>query len=233
MKEQRITNDRPQDVLLERLLLGGLAAEREMTVDVRGHIAHVGGSVTSLEHKRLAQRIASQLESVHHVVNTLRVAPMTVIDDTTIRAHLIGALARNAAIDEANIYVEATNCLVYLRGLARTVAERCAAEDEAWATPGVRRVVNAIEVQSVAARHEADVLEEILQRITDRLGAEARDIRVEAREGVVHLTGAVPSEQIKAAAERLAWMPSLTDLVSELLVVPDRDLVGGPGRRIR
>lgn len=233
MKEQRTTNDCPQDVLLERLRLGGLAAERDMTVDMRGHTAHVGGSVTSLEHKRLAQRIASQLEGVHHVVNTLRVAPLAVVDDESIREYLMGALTRNAMIDETTLYVEVVHCVAYLRGIARTATERCAAEDEAWATPGVRRVVNSIPVQSVAVRHEAAISEEILQSITDRLGVAASNISVEAREGVVHLKGAVPSERIKATAERLAWTPSLTDVVSELLVVPDQDLVGGPARRIR
>ena len=216
MSEGTKSNRRPRDVLLERLGWGGLAAERELTVDVRGDVAHVGGWVTSLGRKRLAHRIASEMEGVHRVVNTLRVAPVAILDDDSIRAHLLAALAENPAVDETTIYVEVVSCVVQLRGVAATESARCRAEDESWAAPGVRRVINAIHVRSVVPPGEAALASEIAQAIQERLGSKAARIGVEVRAGIVQLTGSVPSEQVRAAAERLAWTPLVTDVTNGL-----------------
>ena len=221
MSEQTGSHDRPRDALLERLARGGLAAERELTVDVRGDVAHVGGSVTSVRRKRLAHRIASETEGVRHVVNTLRVAPVAVVDDGSIREHLLAALAGNPAVDETTIYLEVASCVVHLRGVAATESARCRAEDDAWATPGVRRVINAIQVASVTPPGEAALASEIAQSIEERLGSGAADVAVEVRAGVVRLTGSVPNEHVRAAAERLAWTPLVTNVANDLTAAPD------------
>ena len=228
MSERTSSHGRPREVLLERLARGGLAAERELTVDVRGGVAHVGGSVTSVGRKRLAHRIASGMKGVRHVVNTLRVAPVAVVDDDSIREHLLAALAENPAVDEMTIYVEVASCVVHLRGVAATGSARCGAEDEAWATPGVRRVINAIQVGSVVPPGEAALASEIAQAIEERLGSKAARIGVEVRAGIVRLTGSVPSEQVRAAAERLAWTPLVTDIANDLTAIPDGGAASEP-----
>lgn len=228
MNERASSHGRPREVLLERLARGGLAAERELMVDVRGGVAHVGGSVTSVGHKRLAHRIASEMEGVRHVVNTLRVAPVAVMDDGSIREHLLAALAENPAVDEMTIYVDVASCVVHLRGVAATESARCSAEDEAWATPGVRRVINGIHVGSIVPPGEAALVSEITQAIGDRLGSKAARISVEVRAGIVRLTGSVPSEHVRAAAERLAWTPLVTDVANDLTAIPDDGAVIAP-----
>ena len=221
MSERTKSNRRPRDVLLERLAWGGLSAEREVTVDVRGDIAHVGGSVTSVERKRLVHRIVSEMEGVRHVVNTLRVAPVAILDDDSVRDYLLAALARNPAIDETTIYVEVVSCVVQLRGVAATESARCRVEDESWAAPGVRRVINAIQVGSAVPPGGAALASEIAQAIQDRLGSKAARIGVEIRADIVQLTGFVPNEQVRAAAERLAWTPLVADVNNELIAVAD------------
>ena len=221
MSERASSQSRPREVLLERLARSGLAAERELTVDVRGNVAHVGGSVTSVGRKRLVHRIASETEGVHRVVNTLRVAPVAILDDDSVREHLFAALAENPAVDETTIYVEVVSGVVQLRGVAATESARCRAEDEAWATPGVRRVINAIQVGSVVPPGEAAIAIEIARAIEERLGSKAARVGVEVRAGIVRLTGSVPSERVRAAAERLAWTPLVTDVANDLTAIPD------------
>ena len=219
MSKRIWSEGRPREALLERLAGGGLAAERELTVDVRGNVAHVGGSVSSVERKRLAHRIATEMDGIRQVVNTIRVAPVAVVDDNSIREHLLAALAENPGVDETTIYVEVVSCVVQLRGVAATASARCYAEDEAWATPGVRRVINAILVSSVVPPGEAALASEITQAIQERLGSKAARIGVEVRAGIVQLTGSVPSEQVRAAAERLAWTPLVADVTNDLTAV--------------
>ena len=228
MSKRIRSEGRPREALLERLAGGGLVAERDLTVDVRGNVAHVGGSVSSVERKRRAHRIASEMEGVLQVVNTLRVAPVAVVGDDSIREHLLAALAENPGVDEMTIYVEIASCVVHLRGVAATEAGRCCAEDEAWATPGVRRVINAIQVGSVVPPREAALASEIAQAIRDRLGSKAARIRVEVRAGIVRLTGSVPSEHVRAAAERLAWTPLVTDVANDLTAIVNEGAVMAP-----
>ena len=55
-------------------------------------------------------------------------------------------------IDGARVSVRAAHGLVRLVGFITTAAERCVAEDEVWATPGVRALSNEFEVLCGAPR---------------------------------------------------------------------------------
>jgi osmotically-inducible protein OsmY len=59
------------------------------------------------------------------------------------------ALVRNAQTDARNITVEVQGSKVILRGTVRSYTEKEAAEDTAWAAPGVTEVENRIVVSPI------------------------------------------------------------------------------------
>jgi hypothetical protein len=65
---------------------------------------------------------------------------------TDLKQSIERALVRNAEIDARNITVEVEGSKVILRGTVRSYAEKKAAEEAAWAAPGVTEMENRIVV---------------------------------------------------------------------------------------
>lgn len=222
-----------EQLVLDRLKEHGLLDIAQLEVRVRQGVAYIKGVVPNLRQKRLAGEIAGKVDGVRDVVNMLRIAPSPIVGDDSLRRHISRALARNSMIDETKVSVEVINGVVHLSGFASTAAEKRLAEDEAWAAPGIRDIVNNIEVLTSAPKSDVQTADEILLGLSACLGLDQSDVTVELRDGVVHLRGIVPSGYLKSAAEELArWTPSVVDVVNELAVLSWSDAGGrsGPGR---
>ena len=92
--------------------------------------------------KRLAERAAERLSGVKGVTNLIAVKPRLSPED--LKQNIEKALVRNAETDAQRITVEVEGSKVILRGTVRSYAEKKAAEDAAWAAPGVSEVENRI-----------------------------------------------------------------------------------------
>ena len=94
--------------------------------------------------KRLAERVVERLSGVKGVTNLIMVKPHVMPSD--LKQSIERALVRNAEIDARNIMVDVEGSKVILRGTVRSYAEKKAAEEAAWAAPGVTEVENRIVV---------------------------------------------------------------------------------------
>src|SRR5438445_4749127 len=92
--------------------------------------------------KRLAERVVERLSGVKGVTNLIAVKPRLSPED--LKQNIEKALVRNAETDAQRITVEVEGSKVILRGTVRSYAEKKAAEDAAWAAPGVSEVENRI-----------------------------------------------------------------------------------------
>jgi hyperosmotically inducible protein len=206
--------------LLRRLQEHELLDCTELEVRVRGDVAFIEGAVPNLRQKRLAEEVAIQVEGIRDVVNMLRVTPLTVIDDDSLRARIGQALARNHRIDAAQISVDVVDGVVYLYGQVDTATQKRLAEQEVWSVAGVRDIVNRIDVLSATPKSEMQITGEILQSFSECLGLDLSRLSVETKDGIVHLSGIVPTDYLKDAAEELAtWTPSVKGVVNELKVL--------------
>jgi len=187
----------------------------ELEVRVRGGVAFIEGTVPNLKQKKLAGEVAAQVEGIRDVVNMLRITPLPVVDDENLKKHIRRALARNHKIDVSRISVEVVDGVVYLGGFVSTAAQKRLAEQEVWSAAGVKDIINKIEVLSATPKSEIQVKGEILQGFLDlsKLGVKVKD-------GTVHLSGTVPTDYLKDAAEELAtWTPSINGVINELKVL--------------
>jgi osmotically-inducible protein OsmY len=192
----------------------------ELDVRVRGGIAFIEGTVPNLKQKRLAGEMAGQVEGIRDVINMLRVTPLPVIDDESLKKHIMRLLTRNHKIDKSRISINVINGIVYLGGFVRTATEKRLAEQEVWAAAGVRDIVNKIGVLSATPKSEMQVIGEILQSFSECLGLDLSKLVVELKDGIAHISGTVPSDYMKGAAEELAtWTPSVKRVVNELKVL--------------
>jgi len=210
----------PEVDILDSLEENGLLEITELDVRVRGEVAFIEGAVPNLKQKWLAGEVAARVKGIRDVVNMLRITPLLVIDDESLKKHIRRVLTRNSKIDMSNISVEVANSVVHLNGSVGTVAEKRLTEQEVWAIAGVRDIINKIEVLSAIPKSEMQVIGDILQSLSECLGIDLSKISVEIKEGVAYLRGVVPTDYLKNAAEELAtWTPWVNGVVNNLEVL--------------
>jgi len=115
---------------------------REVTVTVAGHHVTLTGAVDSVAEKRAARQDAESVPGVEGVTDEMTVKNFRPVPDKELAAAVHNALLRDAYVDASRIEVYASNGEVRLDGSVSTYAERHAAADVAWWTPGVINVEN-------------------------------------------------------------------------------------------
>jgi hyperosmotically inducible protein len=160
------------------------------------------------------------------------------VEDATIVGSVKAAYALHRDLAQRTIRVEADAGRVALSGKVATEKESAEAEELALGVDGVVAVENGLEVQpglSTAAgdpRSLGEQLDDValLAKIKTalRLDKETKklDLEVEVREGVVHLGGRVPDDELRLRAIERVKAVSGVEKLEETIEVEERS---GPG----
>jgi len=133
----------------------------------------------------------------------------TVMSDLWITSATKMKLAADSRTPATEINVDSRSGIVTLFGMVPSQASKSAAADIAQNVTGVKRVENQIEVVSsgkhdmVQARDE-EIQENVKKSLKDRGDQENANIDVEVKNGVVRLTGTVPTWQRNLSAVYVA-----------------------------
>jgi osmotically-inducible protein OsmY len=115
-------------------------------VVVNDHVVTLSGSLPWNYQRTSAEHAVRYLKGVHDVRNTIVIKP--VASATGIKTAIATALVRHAVLDAERCDVTSTtDGDVTLEGHVGSWGERKQAENVAWAAPGVRSVVNKLEVR--------------------------------------------------------------------------------------
>lgn len=120
------------------------APAEQIKVVVRDGWITLEGQVYWQYQRELAEKAVRRLDGVLGVLNRIRLEPQAVTSD--IKRKIEEAFRRSAEVEANRIAVETTDGEVVLKGVVRSWIEREEAERVAWATPGVTRVEDRIEV---------------------------------------------------------------------------------------
>jgi osmotically-inducible protein OsmY len=96
--------------------------------------------------KEAAERAVRYLAGVRGITNNIEIEPA--VSAAGVRTKIEKALRRSAEMDASRIKVDASGGTVTLSGNVRSWAEMKRAESAAWGAPGVRNVLNRIEIVS-------------------------------------------------------------------------------------
>lgn len=129
-----------------KLIEWDLRLPREtIAVTVEHGVITLSGEVDWNFQRREAEADVRKLGGVVHVINELRVRPRVQVAD--VQQRIQAAFERAADLDAAGVTVKVEeDGTTVLRGKVATLKERTAAEDAAWAAPGVTAVRNLIDV---------------------------------------------------------------------------------------
>ena len=137
-------------------------------------------------------------------------------------------LAADTRTPATEINVDSRNGVVTLFGMVATEESKSAASEIAHGVAGVKRVENQIEVVSSATQEmvqarDEEIREGVKQALKDHGDQENADIGVEVKNGVVRLTGKVPTWQRNLSAVYVARSVTGVRSVSNELTVDAAD----------
>jgi osmotically-inducible protein OsmY len=137
MKDEQLRQE------VERVLRGDHRVDvKEVTVRVAGSHVTLTGVVDSVPEKRAARQDAESVPGVEEVTDEMTIRHFVPVPDEELAAEVRNALSRDAYVNDTGIEVYASQGEVRLDGSVATYAERKAAADVAWWTPGVINVEN-------------------------------------------------------------------------------------------
>lgn len=174
-------------------------------VAVNKGIVTLSGSVDNMLAKDRAARRAEMIKGVRAVVNNLEVKPVS-RSDTEIQEDVKEALLEDPTADAYDVTVTVTNGKVLLSGKVESWTESQLVERIAKGVRGVRSVTNAITVEVVTGRSDAEIAEDVRARLANDALVDDALIKVRVDNGKVDLDGTVGSASERTRAQTLAWV---------------------------
>lgn len=143
---QRISDLETQVTLQERLRHEPLLAAANLNVAVEHGIVVLGGWVEGDLERACAQKIAQAAVGTEHVRNELQTLSPTATGEDRLARRVEFELFSTGAFDLARVQVRSEAGRLRLEGSVRSEAERLLAARLAEAVPGVREVVNRLDL---------------------------------------------------------------------------------------
>jgi len=180
--------------VLEELKWDSRVDETEVGVQVDGSVVTLTGTVTSWAKRVAAQEATRRVIGVLDVANDIKVKVPGGLarTDTEIAQAVRQVLEWDVFVPEEQITSIVTDGWVTLEGTVERWSQREDAERAVRNLTGVKIVVNKITVKP-AKPVTGDVRKAIEEALERRAEREARQIRVDVRDGTVTLTGPVHS----------------------------------------
>ena len=207
-----------QDVLAELRVDQAIADQHCLAVTVEEGVVELTGFAESYAQKLAVERAASRVVGVRDVRDYLEVRPRHAHQrgDREIERAAQRALHWDARLPRG-IRAEVTNGVLRLHGAVDRFSQREAAEEAVHNLVGVRDVVN--EIKLASAPPPADLELDVEAAMRRRFGTEAQDIWIDVADGVVTLSGVVPTFAMLDDIERVVRsIPGVTRVVDQLLV---------------
>jgi osmotically-inducible protein OsmY len=116
----------------------------KIQVSVQAGWVTLSGEVDWYYQKTSAEDAVHRLSGVTGITNLLTIKPQPQVSDVKVRIE--NALKRNAELESGQIHVSVAGNKVILNGSVKSWPERLAAENAAWAAPGVTMVEDRLHI---------------------------------------------------------------------------------------
>jgi osmotically-inducible protein OsmY len=241
-RRRRAMETKVLSVLRSEPRLGPHFHLRELRLDIDG-VVLLDGEVHDIAAKKIALEKVAAIPGIDGIADRLHVKPATHMTDKEIRVHVRNGLIAEPGLASleirelenrewklmrgapagahGSIDIDVNDGVVTLDGRVPGLTTKRLAGAIAWWVPGVRDVFNGMEV-SPPEDDSPDMIAEAVRVVLDRDPfVNAGQIRVGVRNTLVRLTGLVPNEIERQAAERDAWMVfGVNTVVNEINVEP-------------
>lgn len=179
--------------------------ETPLHIDLEGDAIVIEGEVERVAHKKRALKAAMEVAGTIGIIDRIRVIPARHMGDDEIKKHIYDGLEEEATIDAGAIDVKVEEGIVDLEGRVHSLMQKRIAGLIAWWVPGVRDVINSLEVNPPEEDSDLEVAEAVKYALEKDRIVDHSNITVLVKDWVVTLKGTVIDEVEKEAAEDDAW----------------------------
>ncbi|MBD3237986.1 MAG: BON domain-containing protein [Candidatus Eisenbacteria bacterium] len=189
----------------------------EIDVSTTSGIVTLAGAVDHILARQRAVELTGTLRGVRGVIDRLRVEPVSRTDEE-IRTDVEVALRLNPAVSFDDLEVEVQSAVVTLRGELESLAMQQAAARAVYGVRGVRDLIDRTSLEAIAPRSDAELRDEIQQRLRADARVRADRITVAVRDRNVTLRGVVGCPAERQAAARAAAVLGVRQIDADSLV---------------
>jgi osmotically-inducible protein OsmY len=191
--------------------------ERRIGVSVMDGVVTLTGQVSTYAERWKAERAVERVAGVRGVANELEVRLIGEHSDTEIARAAVDAFKWDTAVPANRIKVKVDDGWVTLTGDVRWDFQRRAAERAVRTLPGVKGIINLVNINpEVKPHHVKELIEATFRR---EAVLDARNIEVQVDGGEVTLRGTVRSWLERHEAEKAAWSAPGVTAVHNLIIV--------------
>ncbi len=204
------------------LSLDNRVLSSQINVDVLNGTVKLTGEVPSYSSRVAAEEDALSISGVKHVENNLKVMYSEMINipsDSEIKSFIKFMIRIDPRIDYENIIVNVENGFITLVGNVNANWKKEQVERYASRVTGVFDVINNISIDQVNGFSDSEIQTEMKNAFRRNILLDADDIIIEVNNGVVNLSGFVPSYTAKMKARQIANNTSgVTNVINHLEV---------------
>lgn len=215
---QALSDEEIADAVRRELSLDPTTQPPRIDVLSTEGVVHLTGAVPNLAAKVRATRLAETVRGVRTVSNRLTVETPDRPDES-IEAEVSRALTMNPATDAYEVSVEVTEGHVTLTGEVQSWAEQRLCTKVTRTVRGVRSIENAIVLSTIPDRADAEIENDVQERLRWDVLVDDALIVVDAEDGTVKLDGVVGSAAEKRRAIADAWTAGVSDVEASDLEV--------------
>ena len=187
---------------------------RDIHVAVDEAVVTLTGFAHSYFEKLAAEEAARRAPGVRGIANDIDVRLGSGRTDPEIAREAVRALRIDPTIPQNEIKVAVRNGYVTIHGTVERYSQKQGVEQAVAGVPGVKVIVNRIEIRPAAGADELDL------RVAAALRAQgAMHVSITAENGTVTLRGHVHSGTEKDEAERTVWATPGVCLVENLIAI--------------
>lgn len=213
------TDAQLQRDVIDELRWDPTVGSAEIGVAARNGVVTLSGQVENYAKKYAAVRATERVAGVRAIAEELKVVlPMSLVRTDTDLAHAVATTLKwDVQVPDDAVQARVENGWVSLEGSVDWQYQSAAAERAIRNLTGVRGVTNLLRVRVLASA--SDVKGRIEEALKRHAQLDSKQIRVEAIDGRVTLTGTVHSRAERQDAEMAAWAaPGVTKVEDKLLV---------------
>ncbi len=216
------TNAQLYEDIMEKLKFEPSVNASDITIAVNGEVVTLGGKVSSLFEKYVAERAVKSISGVKGIANEIKVelSSQHKLSDADIANTAVNVLEWNSALPHDKIQVSVEEGHVTLTGNVDWWFQRDTAEKAIKRLAGVKSLSNQIFINRNTSLLAQDIKSQINREFHRHAQLDAEKIRIEVNaEGKVTLKGDVRSWAELMEARRGAWSVSgVTDVDNQLMI---------------